>query len=516
MVILGCRPAIYVFWSTPVATSAYTTENSHWTASPNGVALLRLGNATILEEVMTKGAQPGREKDGISRRNFVRVGGAALAGGAALGATPSTASASPTAELFPRWADPTAKIQGFSMLGRTGWRASDIGMGTSRLRESAVVRYAVDKGVNYIDTAEGYGNGESERAVGEALQHIDRSSVFIHTKLRVSSEDTEATLLDRMRSSLERLQTDYVDAYGIHGPSTIEALSHPGYHAAIATLKAEGRVRHTGLSYHGPGNDDQDSMVDVLTAAAADGRFDLMLLVCNFLNHEDSDRIIAACKANNVGTTAMKTAPGVLQFDEVDPDNLTENQERMVERMTSRGGTRQSALERVQAQADRQRETYERTRPFVDRYGVQTAEQLRLASVHWVMQNPDMHSTCVGFPDFDLVDKVVPLSGTELTSVEGQLLQEFRAVLNDQYCRHGCVDCAGSCPDGVPVSRIMRYAYYYEGQGYEKYAMQKYAGLVKADGSACEHCSAPCFGACPNGLDIQPNVLQAHSLLTLG
>jgi len=465
---------------------------------------------------MTKGAQPDREHDRLSRRNFVRVGGAALAGGAALGVTPNPASASSVAELFPRAGDRTAKVQRFRTLGRTGWEVSDIGMGSNRLRESAVMRYALDKGVNYIDTAEGYGNGAAERAIGEALQHVDRSKVFIHTKMRISTEDTEATILDRMRSSLERLNTDYVDAYGIHGPPTVEALSHPGYHAAIATLKAEGRVRHTGLSYHGPRDDTQDSMVDVLTAAAEDGRFDLMLLVCNFLNHEDSDRIIAACSANNVGVTAMKTAPGVLSFDPVDPDNLTEAQESTVQRMTTRGGTRQSALDRLQAQADRQRETYERTRPFVERYGVETQEQLRLASIHWVMQNPDMHATCVSFNDFDNVDKVIPLSGTRLTPVEAQLLQELGAVLNDRYCRHGCFDCAGSCPSGVPVSTIMRYSYYYEGQGHEKYAMQKYANLDTANGSACENCSAPCTGACPNGLDIQPQVLQAHSLLTLG
>lgn len=465
---------------------------------------------------MSKDACSDREDGRISRRSFVRAGGVALAGGAALGVTPSTASGGNTTGLFPKPISPNARIERFRTLGRTGWEASDIGMGTSRLRESAVVRYALDKGVNYIDTAEGYGNGESERAVGEALREVDRSQVFIHTKMRISPEETEAAILDRMRSSLERLQTDYVDAYGIHGPPTIEALSHPGYHGAIATLRAEGRVRHASLSYHGPRNDQQGSMADVLSAAAEDGRFDLMLLVCNFMNHEDSDRILAACKANNVGTTAMKTAPGVLRADPVDPDNLTEAQEQTVQRMTRRGGTRQSALDRLQAQADRQRQTYENTRPFVERYGVQTEEQLRLASIHWVMQNPDMHSTCVGFTDFDLVDKVIPLSGTALTPAEGQVLDELGAALDNQYCRHGCFQCAGSCPRGVPVSTIMRYSYYYEMQGHEKHAMLKYANLDTADGSACGDCAGPCTGACPNGIDIQPQMLQAHSLLSLG
>jgi predicted aldo/keto reductase-like oxidoreductase len=211
----------------------------------------------------------------------------------------------------------------------------------------------------------------------------------------------------------------------------------------------------------------------------------------------------------------MKTAPGVLSFDPVDPDNLSEAQEQMVQRMTSRGGTRQSALERLQAQADRQRDTYERTRPFVESYGIETQEQLRLASIHWVMQNPDMHATCVSFTDFEFVDKVIPLSGTRLTPTEGRLLEELGAVLNDRYCRHGCFDCAGSCPAGVPVSTVMRYSYYFEGQGYEKYAMQKYAFLDAANGSSCENCSAPCTGACPHGIDIQTQLLQAHSLLSL-
>jgi len=465
---------------------------------------------------MAKQPRADRESDGISRRSFVKVGGAALAGGAAVGVTPSEVSASSVPALFPRMGDRSAKVQQFRTLGRTGWQASDIGMGTSRLREAAVVRYAVDKGVNYIDTAEGYGNGESERAIGEALQHIDRSKVFIHSKMRISSEDTEATILDRMRSSLERLQTDYIDAYGIHRPATVEMLSHPGYHAAIATMKAEGRVRHTGLSCHGAGNDRQDSFTEVLTAAAEDGRFDMMLIVRNFLNTDDSDQILAACKANNVGTTAMKTAPGVLRHEPFDPDNLTESQEQMVTRMTNRGGTRQSALDRLQAQSDRQRETFERTRPFVERYGVQTEEQLRLVSIHWAMSDPDMHASCVGFTDFDLIDKVVPLSGTTLSDAEGQILQEFGALLEDQYCRQDCSKCFGSCPNGVPVSRIMRYSYYYEAQGYEKYAMEKYANLETANGSACEGCDAPCSGACPHKLDVQQQLLRAHDVLTLG
>jgi ferredoxin len=125
-----------------------------------------------------------------------------------------------------------------------------------------------------------------------------------------------------------------------------------------------------------------------------------------------------------------------------------------------------------------------------------------------------MHTACIAFTNFDLVDKVIPLSGTQLGAAEMQMLEQTRLALNDQYCRHGCAQCASSCPYRVPVSTIMRYAYYYESQGYEKHAMELYAGLE--DGaSACSNCDGQCEGACPFGLEIQPNLMQVHDLLTL-
>jgi predicted aldo/keto reductase-like oxidoreductase len=454
-----------------------------------------------------------RDVNEISRRNFVKVGSAALAGGAALGgAIPAAADTRPSLFPTPRQ---EARVQSHRTLGRTGWQVSDIGMGSVPLRDSTVVRYAYDKGVNYFDTAEGYGNGAAERAIGEAMPHMQRDNIFIATKGRVRDSDIAETIVDRVRQSLERLQTDYVDSYSIHLCPTVEMLSTPGYHAAMDQLKAEGRVRFTGVSYHGPGGSQGESMADVLSAAAEDGRFDAMLLVYNFLNHEEGDRIIAACKANNVGTTAMKTSPGALRHEPLDPDNLTERQQRYLDRLMNRGRSRESALERLEAQAQRQKDIYERTRPFVEQYGLTTEEQLRLGSIHWVLQNPDMHTACIAFTNFDLVDKVIPLSGTELSSAESLMLQECRLALNSQYCRHGCAECKASCPHDVPVSTIMRYAYYYEGQGYEKYAMTQYAGLEGNDASACRDCVGDCSGACPYGVDILPNMLQVHDLLTL-
>jgi len=107
------------------------------------------------------------------------------------------------------------------------------------------------------------------------------------------------------------------------------------------------------------------------------------------------------------------------------------------------------------------------------------------------------------------------VSGTRLTPADEEMLESLGRAADSFYCRHGCVECAGECPQGVPVSRIMRYAYYFERQGREKHAMSRYARLMSANGSACSGCSAPCTGACPHGFQIQAQLLKAHSMLTL-
>jgi len=404
----------------------------------------------------------------------VKAGGTTLAGGLAAAAVGSPSG------LIGQPAPQDPHIQSYKTLGRTGWRVSDIAFGTGPLRESTLVRAAFDKGINYFDTAESYGNGAAERAIGEALPHIGRENVFIATKAVFRGGETESEVIDRIRRSLQRLKTDYVDAYSMHHTPTVEFLNHPGYHAAIERLKAEGQVRYAGVSYHGPSRDGQGNMAEVLSAAAEDGRFDMMLFVYNFMNSEQGDRILAACKANNVGTTIMKSAPGVLHHDAWDPGNMTDEQ-----------------------------------KGFAERYGLRTEDQLRYGSIQWVLQNPDAHTVCVSLNDFANIDRVVALSGTRLSQPDQDFLHRLAQSANSRYCRHGCVECAGRCPQNVPVSRIMRYAYYFEVQGREKHAMSRYAQLGGANGSDCADCSAPCDTACPHGFQIRTELSRAHSMLTL-
>ena len=442
-----------------------------------------------------------REMSGLSRRNFLKIGGAAVAG--------STISFTTGCDKVDN-----TKIKEYRTLGRTGFKCSDIALG-GLPNDGDVVRYAYDKGVNYFDTAESYGRGEAETRIGNAMQFMDRTKIFITTKIHFEADETEEGLLERYAKCLERMKTDYADALYIHAVDNVEILNHKGFHSAIEKLKAEGRVKHAGVSCHGPRGDEGDSMEKILTAAADDGRFDLFLLSYNFMNEEEAERVLAICKAKNIGTTAMKTSPGVVTVDDFDPENPTEQQAGWLKNMEERGMSREAAIERINNFLAGQRETIEETKPFAEKYGITSNEQLRMVSLQWVLSNPDMHTVCMGLPSFEDWDKYIPLSGTKVDQLAAEFLNDFQLAYNKQYCRHGCTKCVSACPQNLPVSTIMRYSYYFNMQKREKYAMGKYAALKDKNATACLTCSAPCADACPHGVNIQAQLLTAHSMLTL-
>ena len=76
------------------------------------------------------------------------------------------------------------------------------------------------------------------------------------------------------------------------------------------------------------------------------------------------------------------------------------------------------------------------------------------------------------------------------------------------------LECAGARGRAVTkrVSTVLRYVYYFRGQGRQKFAMQRYAALAGVDGSLCAACDGPCLGRCPHGVDVQCQLLSAHDL----
>ena len=117
---------------------------------------------------------------------------------------------------------------------------------------TAMLRYAIDHGVNYVDTAYPYHNGESEPFVGRALQEGYRDKVFLATKLPSWLIKSRADMDHYLDEQLKRLQTDHIDFYLIHGlmKPFWEKLSTLGVTDFLDEAIDDGRIKYAGFSFH--------------------------------------------------------------------------------------------------------------------------------------------------------------------------------------------------------------------------------------------------------------------------
>jgi aryl-alcohol dehydrogenase-like predicted oxidoreductase len=158
----------------------------------------------------------------------------------------------------------------YRQLGRTGLFVSEICLGTmtfggkgmwqaiGTLQQDdadALIRRAIDGGVNFIDTADVYSEGRSEEVLGQSLINlgIKRSDVVIATKVYgdvgKAANDRGASrghIMDGIKRSLERLKLDYVDLYQIHGNDAVTPVEETV--RALDDLVREGLVRYVGVS----------------------------------------------------------------------------------------------------------------------------------------------------------------------------------------------------------------------------------------------------------------------------
>jgi predicted aldo/keto reductase-like oxidoreductase len=439
---------------------------------------------------------PHDNKPRMNRRGFLGGALTALAGAAAGTERPINAA---------RLAEPEEPaVKEYRTLGRTGFKVSDVGFGSGELTEPALLEAILDAGVNYIDTAEGYLRGGSERTIGEVLKNRDRKKVFISTKLGLRANVTKEQIIERANKCLERMQTGYVDCMMMHMPSNREALNNPAYHEAFQELKSQGKVRYRGLSNHGPQwNDVPETMEQVTLAAVEDGRFDVMLFVYNFLQRDQGERILSACRDKQVGATLMKTNP-VLNYLEMQ-ENLDSAKE---------AGRNTAGYERI---LPRLKERYDAAQGFIKEHNLQDFDRIREAAVRFVLSNPNVNTACLTIKNFKDLSFYVGLSGKKVTPAVQKVLALYETAMGGFYCRHACGECEAACPSRVPINTIMRYHHYFNAQGREKTALQKYAALPSGTRvEACTGCAGSCEAACPHGVPIQGMLHLAHRTLTLG
>ena len=140
----------------------------------------------------------------------------------------------------------------------------------------AIIRRALELGINHIETARGYGT--SEMQLGRILPQISRDTIIVQTK--VSPKPTAEEFLRNFDTSLKYLRLDYVDLLALHGVNNRELLDYSlrkgGCVAAARKLQAQGRVRFIGFSTH--------AAPDIILEAIASGEFDYVNVHWYFVN----------------------------------------------------------------------------------------------------------------------------------------------------------------------------------------------------------------------------------------
>ncbi len=443
-----------------------------------------------MEDLMTK-------SKGLKRRDFLRNTTLGVFGAGMLSTgTPLAGQENPQ--------PPSPKIHAYRPLGRTGFKASDIALGG--ISNVEVIKAMLDAGVNYIDTAEGYENGKSEIAIGQAIKGRDRKSLFITTKIRIQENATGESILDQARKCLERLDTEYIDCLMIHNPGKAESVKYEPFHHVCDQLKSEKKLRFVGISNHGNRfGDANDPMDKVLLAAAQDGRFAVMLLVYNFIRKEMGEKILKACQEKEIGVTLMKTNPvGAYLSMKSRMETMVKSAEQDPERM-----------KRMQGYFEEAKKTAEQGDWFIKKYNLTDPVDIRTASIRFVLSHPAVTAVLARAGSFEDAEQFLKASGTTLSDQEAQKLNAYSQGPGKFYCRHACGLCESSCPYKVPVNTIMRYHHYLDAQRQEKYALQKYAALPTAKADLCESCPGMCQAHCPYGVPIQALLTMAHANLSL-
>lgn len=429
-----------------------------------------------------------RKKINLGRRNFLKATTLSLFG-AGIAAKEG-------------WAQekPEVKIKDYRILGRTGFKVSDLA--TGYIQDEGIMGTMLDAGVNYIDTGESYPG--SHQMIGKVIKGRDRKSIFLTSKMLMEGETSKEALIKRAQKCLQDLDTEYIDCMMLHCPETVEALQHEGFHSAMQELKTNGRIRYVGASNHGSFwfRDPEQTMDKILLAAAEDGRFDVLHFAYNFLRMDQSEKVLEVCKEKKIGSTLMKTTPVFNYYKVKSSVERTEKEGKDVHPLYKEG------LVRFKKNLDK-------AEHFIKTHNLQNPDEIRAAAIKFVLANPNVNTVCCSIRTYDELDQIIGLSGTKLDDADKAILAAYEKGCGGLYCRHACGVCEPSCPEGVPVNTIMRFYHYFIAQGREREAMEKYNKIPGAKAEVCSTCSGLCETACPYNVPIQGMLLLAHAQLSL-
>ena len=339
-------------------------------------------------------------------------------------------------------------------------------------KATEMLHYAIDNGVNYIDTAYPYHQGNSEAFVGRALSNGYREKVYLATKLPVwlcnSYEDFEKYLDEQ----LERLNTDYIDFYLLHSlnEKSWNNIVDLRIFDFIEESKRKGKIKYIGFSFH----DELPVFKNILDSY----NWDFCQIQLNYM-----DRQYQA---------------GIEGFEYAVGKDIS-----VVIMEPIKGGKLATASNEIQSIWDKSK---------IKRTSAQWA-------LEWIYNFPDVSVVLSGMSTLGQVKENIETSrgalANSLSEEDLQLVDEVTSVY-EKNIKVGCTSCEYClpCPEGVAIPSIFdmyNNVYVY---GTEANSKDRYESLIKAekDSTKCVECGI-CEGLCPQHLEIIQGLKDSHKLL---
>jgi len=407
----------------------------------------------------------------FSRRDFFKTAGATGLGSALLPLSfLAQAHGSSSTKVPEQMIVPTRAF------GKTGANVSILSLGgVLRASDQLIFRQAFKMGVTYWDTADSYGWGKNEKAIGKYFAKFpeDREKIFLVTK--ASTSDPQK-LTEKLNASLQRMNTSYVDVYFIHYVSDVKNELTDEVKAWAEKTKAKGKIRFFGFSAH-------KNMENSMLAAAKLGWIDGIMMSYNYrlMVKNEMKRAVDACVKAGIGLTAMKTQAAFSANFYASIGSETDDALKMTEGFLEKG---------------------------------YTAEQAKLMVV-W--ENPNIASICSAMSNMTILQANVAaaLNNKGLSAGDKQRLEQYAQQTAPGYCA-GCANiCEPAVDLDIPISDILRYSMYDHSYGDRDTAVTLFnalpsdikANILKADYSKAEK-------HCPQKIQIGKILKKTHKDLT--